>query len=224
MTTFSIWYLQTGAAVALISGTVVGVSTVSAQTPAKMPDALYWSIGPMIRGRNYSQGMPMQPVPLRRGGWYFDLPQLPASVHYVTFNHGSLVGKRRLVIRYRIEAAPGVRFLPITSPSSPSIITLYFQRAGDNWSGKRAFEAYRWYATFASQSPITPGDHEMAAPLDANWTAVERSSASNNPVAFRRAIIEADQVGFVLGGGDGYGHGIFATGPARLIVKDFRVE
>jgi hypothetical protein len=28
----------------------------------------------------------------------------------------------------------------------------------------------------------------------------------------------------VLGGGDGYGHGVFATGPARLIVTDFRVE
>jgi hypothetical protein len=28
----------------------------------------------------------------------------------------------------------------------------------------------------------------------------------------------------VLGGGDGYGHGVFATGPARLIVTEFRVE
>lgn len=166
----------------------------------------------------------MQPTPLRRGGWYFDLPPMPGSVHYVTFSHGSLVGKRRIVIRYRIEAAPGVRILPITSPSSPSIITLYFQRAGDSWSGKRSFEAYRWYATFASQSPITPGDHVMVASLDANWTAVQRSSASNNPSAFRQAVIEADQVGFVLGGGDGYGHGVFATGPARLVVKDFRVE
>ena len=50
------------------------------------------------------------------------------------------------------------------------------------------------------------------------------SSADSNPDAFRDALAEADQVGFVLGGGDGYGHGVFATGRARLIVTDFRVE
>jgi hypothetical protein len=109
-------------------------------------------------------------------------------------------------------------------PELPSIITLYFQRGGDNWSGRRRFETYRWYATFASQSPIRPGEHVMIAPLDGNWTAVETSSARTQPAAFRDAIADADQVGFVLGGGDGYGHGVFATGPARLIVTEFRVE
>ncbi len=49
-------------------------------------------------------------------------------------------------------------------------------------------------------------------------------SASSNPEAFRDALPEGDQVGFVLGGGDGYGHGVFATGRARLVVTDFRVE
>jgi hypothetical protein len=104
------------------------------------------------------------------------------------------------------------------------MITLYFQRRGDNWSGRGPFEAYRWYATFASQSPISAGEHEMVAPLSGNWTAVERSSARSNPAAFQAALADAGQVGFVLGGGDGYGHGIFATGPARLVVTDFRVE
>jgi hypothetical protein len=187
-------------------------------------DSRAWTIGPIINGRNYSQGTPLHPAPLRNGGWSIDLPQAPGSVHYVTFRHGSLAGKRRIVMRYRIEAGPGVRILPVTAPHMPSIITLYLQRGGDNWSGRGRFEAYRWYATFASQTPITPGDHEMIAPLDGNWTAVQRSSAQSNPAAFRAALAEADQVGFVLGGGDGYGHGVFATGRARLIVTDFRVE
>jgi len=64
----------------------------------------------------------------------------------------------------------------------------------------------------------------MIAPFSGNWTAVERSSARTNPGAFAAALAEADQVGFVLGGGDGYGHGVFATGPARIVVTDFRVE
>src|SRR5688572_7499986 len=118
-----------------------------------------WTIGPVIKGRNYSVGMPLHPAPSAWGGWQIDLPRAPGSVHYVTFRHGSLAGKRNIVLRYRVEAAPGVRIVPTSDPSLPSIITLYFQRRGDNWSGRGQFETYRWYATFASQMPITPGDH-----------------------------------------------------------------
>jgi hypothetical protein len=50
------------------------------------------------------------------------------------------------------------------------------------------------------------------------------STARTQPEAFREALAKADQVGFVLGGGDGLGHGVYATGPARLIVTSFRVE
>jgi hypothetical protein len=64
----------------------------------------------------------------------------------------------------------------------------------------------------------------MVAPLTGNWTAVQSSTARTNPAGFTAAIAEADQVGFVLGGGDGYGHGVHATGRARLIVTEFRVE
>jgi hypothetical protein len=127
-------------------------------------------------------------------------------------------------MRYRIDADPDVRIVPATAPGLPSVVTLYFQRGGDDWSGAGRFETYRWYATFASQRPVVPGTHEMTAPLDGDWTAVERSSARNNPTAFRAALAGADRVGFVLGGGTGYGHGIYATGRARLTVLDFRVE
>ena len=188
------------------------------------PAAGEWVIGPIIRGRNYSEGVPLHPSPRRGGGWQIDLPQRPSGVHYVTFPHGSLAGKSRIVMRYRIEAAPGARIVPATAPGAPSILTLYFQRAGDNWSGRGRFEAYRWYATFSSHSPLQPGEREIVAPLNGNWTAVQTSSARSNPAAFRDAVAEADQVGFVLGGGDGYGHGVYATGPARLIVTEFRVE
>ncbi len=183
-----------------------------------------WVIGPVIHGRNYSRGMPPSPTPRRAGGWQVALPMAPASIHAATFRHGSLAGKSRIVMRFRIEADPGVRIVPRTAPGSPSIITLFFQRGGDNWSARGPYEAYRWYATFASKSPITPGDHVMVAPLSGNWTAVERSSARSNPIAFGEAVAGADQVGFVLGGGDGFGHGVFATGRARLIVTSFRVE
>ncbi|HEY0044640.1 MAG TPA: hypothetical protein VGB62_08835 [Allosphingosinicella sp.] len=183
-----------------------------------------WVIGPIIRGRNYSEGVPLHPTPRRDGSWHIDLPRAPGSVHYVTFPHGSLAGKRRIRMRYRVELERSARIAPITEPNALSMITLYFQRRGDSWSGKRQYETYRWYATFATQSPIVAGTHEIVAPLDGLWTAVQTSSARSAPSAFRAALAEADQVGFVLGGGDGYGHGVFATGRARLIVTDFKVE
>jgi hypothetical protein len=212
------------AALALLPACGSGGEAAGAPVVARPSDAAAWEIGPVIRGRNYSQGMPPHPTPRRQGGWQIDLPRAPGSLHYVTFRHGSLAGKSRIVLRYRVEAAPGVRIVPATAPALPSIITLYFQRAGDDWSGRGAFETYRWYATFASQSPVAPGDHLLVAPLDGNWTAVESSSARASPAAFREALRGADRMGFVLGGGDGYGHGVFATGGARLIVTEFRVE
>jgi hypothetical protein len=185
-----------------------------------------WIIGPIIRGRNYSPGMPLHPSRSREGGLQIEFPKAPASIHYVTFRHGSLAGKRRIVMRYRVEADPGVRIVPTTMPALKSVITPYFQRSGDNWSGVRRFETYRWFATFASQWEFKPGEHVMVAPLDGKWTAIETSSATNNPAAFRDAVANAEEVGFVLGGGDGYGHGVHAVGRgrARLIVTDFRVE
>jgi hypothetical protein len=168
--------------------------------------------------------MPLHPSARRGGGWQIDLPQSPGSVHYVPVGHGPLTGKRRIVLRYRIEAAPGVRIVPPSAPQGAGMITLYFQRAGDSWSGRGRFETHRWYATFASQSPITAGEHVLVAPLSGNWTAVERSSARSEARAFQDALLHVDRVGFVLGGGDGYGHGVFATGPARLVVTDYRVE
>ncbi len=205
-------------------GVVVAVPTVLAHSPAVAGIASAWEIGPVIRGRNYSQGAALTPTAGKNGAWFIELPRAPGSVHYVTFPHGSLAGKTRIVMRYRIDLARGAEIRPITAPQLPSILTLYFQRGGDTWSGRGPYETFRWYGTFASHSPIVAGEHTMVAPLDANWTAVGASSARTNARAFNNAVAGADRVGFVLGGGDGYGHGVFATGRARLTVLDFRVE
>lgn len=193
------------------------------RTTVRDVTASAWVIGPILDGRNYSRGMPLHPSPHRSGGWYIDLPQAPGHVNYITFRHGSLAGKSRIVLRYRIEASPGVRIIPKNYPQWTGSITPYFQRRGDNWSARGRFETYRWYGTFATKG-LVPGVHEIVAPLNANWTAVETSNARTQPRAFQDAVADADQVGFVLGGGDGFGHGVSATGPARLVVLDFRAE
>jgi hypothetical protein len=201
----------------------LALSVLSSSALAAVPSAQSWLIGPIIKGKNYSPGMPSHPSATRDGLFHINLPKAPGSVHYVTFPHGSLEGKQRIVLRYRLEAARDVTVTATSAPGGPGLITPYFQRAGDNWSGRGRFESYRWYATFGTQE-LKPGTYQIIAPLNANWTAVETSSAKSNPAAFRDAKANADQVGFVLGGGTGYGHGVHATGRARLVILDFRVE
>jgi hypothetical protein len=214
---------RAAAAIALTLA-IPGAHWAASPAAAAYQSAGDWMIGPIVKGRNRSRGMPPHPTAGPRGSFHIDLPHAGGSVNYVTFPHGSLAGKRRIVMRYRVVTAPGVKIVPRTVPAAASMITLYFQQRGDNWTARGPYETYRWYASFATQSPITAGEHTIVAPLNANWTAIMTSTARTQPEAFREALANADQVGFVLGGGDGLGHGVYATGPARLIVTSFRVE
>lgn len=190
-------------------------------------DPKMWQIGPIIGSQNYSVGMPLNPSP-HPNGWVIELPQPDSSVghvHYVTYPYNrSLAGKSRIVVKYRIEAAPDVKIYPTKFPGWQAMFTLYFQRKGDNWSAAGPYEAYRWWASYKSHLPLSAGQFEMTASFNENWTAVETSSAVNNPTGFQGALANVERIGFTLGGGDGLGHGIYATGPARLIITDFRVE
>jgi len=193
--------------------------------PANPADANAWEIGPIDRRGNDSVGMPDRPTQGRRG-WYFDFPYPNVGaghVHYVTFQHGPLTGKRRIVMRYRVDAARGVRFVPRQTPQAPATISLYFQRRGDNWTARGRYAGYRWYAPVGSVREITPGEHEMVVEFDGRWTSVMGVPASQDPRGFREAMAEAHRVGFVLGSRDLRGHGVFATGPARLTVTSFQV-
>jgi hypothetical protein len=179
-----------------------------------------WEIGPIINGQNYSVGMPLHPYQTA-DGWAFDFPLQPGSVHYVTYKYGSLAGKSHIVMHYRIEADPSVQFLP---PCCAGLLavgpTMYFQQNNDDWNT----DGKRWWATFNAPYPIVPGDHELDIPLDGAWTSVFTMTAESNLSTFLNAKANADRIGFTMGGGDGYGHGTYATGAARLVVTSFVVE
>jgi hypothetical protein len=189
--------------------------------PVNLMTASSWTIGPIIDGKNSSKGTPLHPTQVA-DGLAFDFPLAPGSVHYVTAPAPSLAGKTRIVMRYRIDSAPGVAFNPATGTEGmPSVgPTLYIQRRGDTWDR----DGWRWWATFHAPMPIAPGTFEMDVPLDAAWTSVMTMTADNAPAAFRDAKANAGQVGFTFGGGTGYGHGVYATGPATFTLTEFRIE
>lgn len=191
-------------------------TTVVQPAPAPGPlDPSLWDI-------RFSSGTPDHPAAVPNG-FEIDVPQAGmGSLHYVDRPIGPLTGRHKVVMCYRIDYEQGTAIVPLSDMSAPSMLTLYFQRQGDGMTARD--EAFRWYASFASQMPITAGEHTVEAALDANWTAVLTSSRENNRAGFDAALAHTARVGFVLGGGTGLGHGVYATGPARLVVTSFKVE
>lgn len=179
------------------------------------PAEQLWRIGPIVDGQNYSADMP-----LYVNGNSFDFPLSPGHVNYITKSISGLSGKTKIVLRYRVEAGTNVKFLPKCCPLSPALgPTLYFQRRGDDWNT----DGWRWWSTFATKT-LEPGEYEITTNLNENWTSVETMTARANPVEFKEALDNAAQVGFTFGGGDGFGHGVYATGPAKFIIEEFSIE
>ena len=180
------------------------------------------SMSPWAWDIAYSPGMAAHPM-AQPDGWSIDIPGRD-GLHYVTTRYGSLRGKTVIRMRYRVEAEPGARIVPSSDPALPSIgPTLFFQRCNDNMSGTGPYEAYRWWATFAAPMPVEPGEHVVEASLSGRWTAVMTSTRDSNPDGFIAAANDACRVGFTMGGGTGYGHGVYAEGAARLVVTSFEV-
>lgn len=188
------------------------------------PSAAQWEIGPIIRGKNYSYRMPLRPSE-GRAGPSFTIPGPTAAdghVHYVTVPTRPLEGARRITLKYRIDAAPGTRFVPQESPHLPATLSLYFQRAGDGWTVRQP--DWRWYAPTNRTMPLRPGTHTVSIGLDEDWIAMTGPSAHANRRGFAAALADTARVGFTFGSEGGRGHGVYATGPARFTILDFRVE
>ncbi len=221
-------------------GTPVVMPPAAAPRPAAEPapqsfsgpaaNAANWEIGPVIRGRSRSPGMPLRPSPLpdaSAGAWSFDIPY-PAPraghVHYVTMPTGSLAEARRITMTYRLDAAPGTQFHPQEYPGTPGTMSLYFQVRGDNWTARDQYRFARWYAPWDKVMRLEPGTHTVSIDMDENWIAVVAFSRETAPDEFRRALANAGRIGFTFGGKGGRGHGVYATAPARFTLLDFRVE
>lgn len=209
---------------ALVAGAIAALVPIAASS---MPPASEWTIGPIIRGKNYSVGMPLQPDPTRTG-WSFEFPSTTRAaghVHYVTFDPGTLADRSRIVIRYRVHARAGTRFVPQEHPTFPGAVSLFLQRSGDNWSARGRYNFYRWYSPGHTVQELAPGTHEMIVRLDdPEWIAVMGGDARSNPAGFRAALSDPSAIGLVFGSVAARGHGVFATAPARFELLSFEIE
>lgn len=193
---------------------------------AQSASASEWTIGPVVRGRSLSPGMPLHPAQGRDGPTFaFPGPhERDGHVHYLTRPVGDLTRAREIVLRYRVDAAPGTRFVAQETPGETATVSLFLQRGGDNWSGRGAFAAYRWYSPPGTPVPLRPGTHTLRIALTPGWIDVNGQPASRAPDGFAQARREAQTVGVLFGSDSRRGHGVFATGPARFTVLDFTIR
>jgi hypothetical protein len=177
-----------------------------------------WEIGPNVRGMNYSQGMPLRPSHGANGSVSFDFPRNGGEIDAMTTPIAPLQGARTITLRYRIDAARGVRFTPSELPSEQATISLYFQQRGDNWTGKGRFASYRWYVPARAVMPITPGQYTVTVSLDEVWTNVWGETNSSRREAYSAALRDTASLGIAFGSLTARSHGVYSNGAARFTL------
>jgi hypothetical protein len=184
-----------------------------------------WSI-------RYSPGMPPHPIPQTSGGWYFDFPTSPNSVHYV------LAAVNITAFSY-VEAKISVNITgtpvfvynlePGNTCSYPAHVRFLLQEKGDDLTGTNGKQYFRWWSTSIAYQ-LAPGEAELSAPLSDldQWTSVfgEKANASAAAAAgFKQAMANLANVGFAFGGGCFYGHGVRVSGgDATFAVTKYEVK
>ena len=208
-------------------GLVSILATAGSASTTAIEDATNWEIGPDVRGVNYSFNMPLKPTPAGKRGWSFDFPypsREAGHVHAITYNSGPLINAAKIIMRYRISAARGVRFEPQESSAYPATVSLYFQRRGDNWTAKRKYQHYRWYVPEHAVRKLTPGEHEIVVNLsDPNWGSVHSGLAADNAMYFREALAQTSKIGIAFGTRAARAHGVYSTGSARFTLLQFTI-
>lgn len=192
---------------------------------AAMPPAEAWQIGPIVRGKNYSVGMPARPSPGPGGSLVMDFPVAGAGqVDAWTTAVGPLAGARAITMRYRIDAARGTRFVADEAPDQPATVSLYFQQAGDTWTAKGRYASYRWYVPDRAVIPLSPGEHTVTVRFDEAWGNVNSVTNAADPRGYAAALQNTARIGIAFGSSGLRSHGVYATGPARFTLLALDIE
>jgi len=190
-------------------------------------DPALWEIGPVINGRSYSPGMPLHPSPEVRG-WSFNFPHFdgvyPAVVPRRVVGYlSTTVNPRALLsgtaVRMVFDIVGDAKFTA-TEGDAPARVRLFLQRRGDTWNQ----EHYRWWSVGYVDLGI--GSHILTANLTGQqWISVygKRGDDPSAARGFAVALADVANIGMTFGGTFA-GHGVYATGQAKFILKDYTLD
>lgn len=208
-----------------IAPAALGIFATIATAASSMPPASEWEIGPWARGKNYSVNMPATPRTNEKGHLVVDFPRYgDGEWDAMTTGVHPLAGKKRVTVKYRIDAARGTRFVAVEEPDVPATVSLYFQRAGDNWKARGKYASYRWYQPAATVQQLKPGTHTISIDLDDRWTNVWGIPNTDEPRAYAAALSETARFGIAFGSLGKRSHGVAATGRARFTLLSVDID
>ena len=184
-----------------------------------------WSI-------RYSPGMPPHPTPQTSGGWYFDFPMSPNSVHYV-LAAVSMAASGDVDANISVTTTETPIFVYNLQPDNkrvyPAHVRFLLQQKGDDLSGKNGKQYFRWWSNSVAYQ-LARGEAQLSASLAdlSQWTSVLGEKANGSAAAtagFKQAIANLGNVGFSFGGGCFFGHGVRVSGGgARFAVSNYAVK
>lgn len=180
-----------------------------------------WQIGPWLGRVNYSKNCPLHPTANPDGTFWFDIG--PCEPHYVTGPTGSLTGKSKIGLRFKIEG-DGVIHGAGCAATSPSRVVLFFALPFSA-DGKSIDDSVQWskdggrWWSLARSAPLAPGEFTLEADLTdkAQWKTVVSSGTAE---MFAQDKAKAGRVGFTFANCSGAGHGAVATKPMRFTVLE----
>lgn len=176
----------------------------------------------------YSPGMPAHPSPAPEGAWYFDFPNDPGSVHYVSVPYNQALPHQTVSITFRVSATepPIYSSLDTGCNSSPAHFRLYLQRRDDDMKS----DGNRWWSNPAHYEL---GSHDnqtitVAVPLTPDqWSGLNGEFGHSSAQAqqwFQDTLSNLGRIGVTFGGGCSFGHGVnVSVGKARFTLIRFSV-
>lgn len=200
-------------ALALAGALLVSACQSDGDGPGASPAGI-WQTGPVLNGENRSIGVPDSFAT----GQLVSFPDKYGKIGYVTQYCGqSLLGK---TVSLSIEIVGDGTLDPSDGSVREARVRLYFQRAGDNYSGQPPYNSYRqWSRAYVA---LTPGKHTLSAPVVFDqWINVQ---GQRDQASFEAAAGNCAKVGFTFGG-QFAGHGVYrVNGMAAFRVLSFSVK
>lgn len=171
-----------------------------------IPAAPGWNI-------TWSSNVPPQMTAAPDGSFYFDFPQSD-GVHYVTKPAAPLALGQTITMHFAIV---GDGHLIATDGGVPAHVRIMIQQRGDNMVSPDA----RWWS-----APIelkAPGEYVLTAPVVFDkWITIGGGLPTAGATGFANCVAGIGNIGFTFGGWSA-GHGVYAQGASRFILKSFTI-
>jgi hypothetical protein len=220
------WYLP------ILGLLLLAVCNDNVSSPASAPRSTVGLLNAQAWSILYSPGMPPHPTPRTGGGWSFNFPTDPNSVHYVlaavSMAASSYVDASILVTTTGTPAfVYGLQ--PDNTCIYPAHVRFLLQESGDDLSGTNGRQYFRWWSNSVAYK-LAAGRAGLRAWLTdlSQWTNVlgEKANAGAAAAAgFKQAMANLGNVGFAFGGGCFYGHGVRVSGGgARFAVTSYSLK